>query len=128
MNTQNGDFIIEGFHGTEEDILFDELVGAIEDFMVSLNFEDTFKLLLPPLSSVPSDHERYNLYKSAIQKIESALDAHVLKKCPSFKSINEVSELLARRKDEITEDVWDFIEEGFLAYPALLEKWALLRP
>lgn len=121
METEEGEFVVEGFHGSSEDAKFDELVGTIEDFMISYDIDDALKRLLPS-KPLDNDHERHTLYRKLIEEVEKAMDTYVLKHCSSFSKMEDVALLLESRKEEISEEVWQFATEGCFDYPTFVEK------
>ncbi|KAG5480982.1 hypothetical protein LSCM1_06656 [Leishmania martiniquensis] len=127
MDTEDGEFIIHGNGGSPEDVAFDGLVGVIEDFMISFDVEELWKSV-PLLHTISSDHDQHTVYRSFVEKVERALDAHVLAACPNYKSIEEVGTLLQGRYEDITEEVWRFVSEGCLDYDAFMEQWSEKRP
>lgn len=127
MDTDEGEFIICGSSGSPEDAAFDELVGHIEDFMMSFDMEAALGSL-PSSASLPGDHERHAVYRQFVERVGAALDAHVIAACPQYKSINEIGPLLQSRSDEISDDVWEFVSEGCFDYVTFDEQWKTQPP
>lgn len=126
METEDGDFVVEGFHGSAEDAKFDELVGIIEDFMISLDMDEVMTRLLPPFSSVTNDHEKHQYYRQVLEEVEKGLDAEVLRKS-TLDSMSAVATLLQERKDEISDDVWEFVSDGCFDFTTFIEKWESMK-
>lgn len=127
MDTEDGEFTICGNGGSPEDAAFDALVGVIEDFMVTFDLETVWESV-PPLHTVSGDHDRHTVYRSVVEKVEAALDAHVLAACPEYGSIDEVGTLLQSRHQDITEEVWEFVSEGCFDFDTFMTEWAEKRP
>lgn len=123
MDTEDGDFIVEGTHGSPDDVKFDEAVGVIEDFMISCDLDAVLKKVLPPFASVKTDHDRHSFHRKVVDSVEKDLDTYVMKHCTSVSSMEELAALLQSRQSEISEDVWDFISDGCFDYSGFLEKW-----
>lgn len=124
MNTEEDSFEILGDTCNEEDVQFDELVGVLEEFMMSCDVEARLRRL-PALKAVSSDHERHTMYRRFLSSIETDLDACVKRHCRSSGGLAfaDVPALLERRKDEISEEVWEFMSEGCLDYLDFVERW-----
>ncbi|KAG5507546.1 hypothetical protein JKF63_06495 [Porcisia hertigi] len=127
MDTEEGEFIICGTGGSAEDAAADAIVGVIEDFMISFDTEELWQSV-PPLHTVSGYHDQYTVYRSVLEKVERELDAHVLAAFPEYKSIEEVSLLLQKRRGDITEDVWEFVSEGCFDYEEFIKQWKESRP
>ncbi|KPI85944.1 putative ARF-like 2-binding protein [Leptomonas seymouri] len=127
MDTEEGDFIICGDGGSPEDIAFDTVVGVIEDFMISFDMDGVWKMM-PPLHSTSGEHEQHAHYQAALQSVEKEMDAYVLEQCPNYGSIDAVGALLQKRRDDISEEVWEFVSEGCFDYEAFMELWREKKP
>eukprot|EP00796_Vickermania_ingenoplastis_P012511 gene12511-8567_t len=124
MDTEEGEFIVEG-HSTPEDAKFDEIVGAIETFMISFDMDAAMKEVVPPLEKPDTDHERHIIYRKLLDKVDKELNTYVHERC-SIASLEEVAELLASRKEEISEEVWDFVSDSCFDYQTFIQKWEAL--
>lgn len=121
MDTEDGSFVITGTCSSE-DAQFDELVGTIEEYMVSFDLDATMNSL-PSYAATRNEHEAHAVFRNFLQRVETELEQHVLQRQPHYKTIGEVSELLGRRKDEISEEVWDFVSEAYLDFVSFVEEW-----
>ncbi|CBH16572.1 ARF-like 2-binding protein, putative [Trypanosoma equiperdum] len=122
MDSEEGEFVVYGDCGSAEDAQFDQLVGAIEDFMVNLD-QDAMLAKLPPFFSVSDEHERHKIHRELLKRVDADLDEHVLKNCQSIGSMENAVRILESRKEEISEDVLDFVSDGFLDYNIFVEAW-----
>lgn len=127
MDTEDGEFIICGSGGTPEDAAFDHLVGCIEDFMINYDVTGTL-LALAPLRTIDGDHDRYIVFKQFVEKVEHLLDEHVKHECDSIQCMEEAGQLLLARREEISDEVFEFISEGCFTYETFLERWKEVNP
>lgn len=115
-----------GDGGTEEDQEFDEIIGVIEDFMISFNPVDMFKDL-PSLATVESDHERHNHHKKLVDTIEERLDTHIAEMLPG-KHMADIAAMIEGRMAEVSEEVWEFVSHGCMDYVSFLALWKEKQP
>ncbi|CCW61280.1 unnamed protein product [Phytomonas sp. EM1] len=127
MDTSQGEFTICASAESPEDAQFDNLVGAIEDFMISFDLKSALKEL-PRLRSITGEHEQHAIYKKFLNHVESELNQHILAHFPEYKDISEVESILHAQHDKISEEVWDFISEGCFDYNVFLEEWKANSP
>ncbi|ORC92602.1 uncharacterized protein TM35_000033550 [Trypanosoma theileri] len=122
MDCDEEEFVVCGNGGSAEDIQFDELVGVVENFMVNFDPNSVFSSL-PPFSSIPNEHEKQKIHRDVITRVESDLDAYVLENCQAIESMEVAANLLSNRRDEIVDEVWDFVSEGCFDYLTFLIMW-----
>ncbi|KAH9589136.1 hypothetical protein LSM04_002718 [Trypanosoma melophagium] len=122
MDCDEEELFLCGNGGSAEDVQFDELVGVIENFMVNFDPNSIFSEL-PPFSSIPNEHEKQKIHRDLIAQVESELDAYVVEHCDTIKSMEAAAELLSSRRDEIVDEVWDFVSEGCFDYNTFLTMW-----
>ncbi|KAG8342878.1 hypothetical protein TRVL_06294 [Trypanosoma vivax] len=122
MDTEEGEFVVYGNSGSAEDAQFDQIVGAIEDFMMSFDHGSVFKSL-PPFASVASDHDKHQIHRDLLARISADLDECVLQRCEGVTSMTDVMRLLEERCEEVSDDVRSFVREGFFDYSTFVEEW-----
>ncbi|EPY42770.1 hypothetical protein AGDE_01153 [Angomonas deanei] len=83
---------------------------------------------LPGFSSVTNDHEKHTIFTNFLANVETELDNYVISRCSGFSTLAEVGELLEARKDEITDEVWEFLSDGCLDYVTFAEQWEKINP
>jgi hypothetical protein len=111
--------------GTEEDRVFDSVIGVIEQIMVS----DGLRRLLPrffksqPQRSELDDHQRHLAWKAYLKLVDDFVDAEVQKQLPDHLSLQQVAELIIKRKDEVSDDVMELVTGASLDYVAFDELW-----
>jgi hypothetical protein len=115
-----------GDGGSAEDRAFDELIGAVEDFMFNFDVMALFATL-PPLAEVADDHQRHSLHKGFVRQIEHRLDAHLTKRIPGIE-FRSAAKLIESRQKEVSEEVWDFVNHGCMDYVSFLALWKEQRP
>ena len=111
-----------GEGGTSEDQLFDQIIGIVEEFMVSLQMDQLMRSL-PNMNTVENDHEKHMYHKRIVMECEEKLDARVHEQLPDL-HFSTIVDLLHSRRDEIGEEVWEFVSSGCLEYPSFVALWA----
>lgn len=127
MDTEDGDFTIEGTDCSPDTVLFDSIVGAIEDYMVNIDAVELWRLV-PVLHTVPNDHDRHTEFREFTKRIEEGLDSYVMKACADLHGIDEASSILESRSEEVSDDAWDFLKNGYFDYASFLEEWKNRKP
>lgn len=144
--TAAGDVIIDG-NGGEEEVLcsnnvgtaedreFDEVIGAIETFLMSDELEATrqkfFSKLPPPTKgedgTTPTlpQQEIYIFFKQYVETIDEALDSYISAKFPK-KNMEELALMIDKRKNEVSPDVLELVSGGTdsgLDYESFVQLW-----
>lgn len=116
-----------GDGGTEDDQNFDALIGVIEDFMCNFSVMGLLVDSVPSLASVPDDHDRHLRHKAFVALIEAKLDEHVEEKLPGM-HVPAVAAMIKDRMNEVSEEVWDFVNHGCMDYVSFLALWRENKP
>lgn len=111
--------------GSAADREFDDLIGAIETFIVSDELRaarDRFYAALPLSDSIPQQ-EHYMLFKKFEQMNDELCDEWCRSKFPG-KDVAALGELIASRADEVSDDVMEVIGGG-LDFSEFMTMWKL---
>ena len=120
--------------GTAEDREFDELIGAIEGFLVSDELESSRQEFFnklpnpssPEFTSLPQQ-EKYICFKKYVEFLDELLDKFITGKFPG-KKIEDLAAMIMKRKDEVSMDVMELVsggEESGLDYESFVQMWEL---
>lgn len=116
---------IQGTGGSADDQLFDAIIGSVEQFMYELNPPALMRSLLPALSTVTNEHDQHSQHKRFIAHIEEELDALVRREFPTVE-FERLAELVTKRKEEISPEVEEFVNGGFMDYANFIALWGSL--
>lgn len=121
--------------GTAEDREFDEVIGAIETFLMSDELEATrqkfFSKLPPPtkgedgITPTLPQQEIYIFFKQYVETIDEALDSYISAKFPK-KNMEELALMIDKRKNEVSPDVLELVSGGTdsgLDYESFVQLW-----
>eukprot|EP00742_Colponemidia_sp_Colp-10_P024485 GILJ01029391.1.p1 GENE.GILJ01029391.1~~GILJ01029391.1.p1 ORF type:complete len:132 (-),score=28.60 GILJ01029391.1:114-509(-) len=124
-NGEEEEIDIQGTGGSADDQLFDSIIGTVEQFMFELNPPDLMAKILPKFKTVTNEHDQHSEHKRFIAYIEKSLDELIRQEYPQVE-FERVAELITKRKDEISPEVEEFVNGGFMEYESFIALWKSL--
>ena len=117
-------FACNNMGATDDDRLFDSIIGAIEDAMI----QPAFQQLLPaaiaacPELEILNEHDRFLQYKAYLAQAEAFLDAHVQAALPHIPP-PKLLDVVSSRPAEVTGDVVDLVNGECVTWQSFEALW-----
>ena len=107
-----------------DDLLFDSIIGAIEDAMIQPEFQALLPAAIaacPPFAPL-NEHDRFLQYKAYLAGAEAFLDAHVAAALPDIPP-PKVLDVVTSRQAEVSPDVVDLVNGECVTWMAFEALW-----
>lgn len=110
--------------GTKEDRDFDNIIGVLEDIMVSDEIRQTLDTALQqcPAFGDLNDHERYQCHKAFLARIEAIVDAGVARAVPHL-STEDIARTVKEREHEVSDEVFELVNGACMSYEQFAALW-----